>query len=182
METAPPYETPPNARELPLSIIPGRIIIGTMDDRNNNLPALRQIIGAALPEGTPRDPRTAAALSLAYIGDTVYDLYVRTLLVEREDAKVHDLHLMSAALVCAAGQAAAYRIVEPLLSADEQAVYRRGRNAHMGTVAKNATIADYRAATGLEALVGYLYLSGQDARLTALMREIIRQARGRKES
>lgn len=145
-------------------------------DENGKTPAtLRGIIGASLPALAPRAPRAAAALSLAYIGDTVYDLYIRTLLIEREDARVHTLHLMSAKLVCAAGQAAAFRAIEPMLSEDERAVYRRGRNSHLGTVAKNAKIADYRTATGLEALVGFLYLTQQDARLTELMREIIRQ-------
>lgn len=126
----------------------------------------------ALPECGARDPAQMSALNLAYIGDTVYDLFVRTYLVERTDARVHQLHLMSAARVCAAGQAAAARALEPMLSDEELAVFRRGRNAHMGTVAKNQSIADYRAATGLEALTGYLYLTGNDARLIELMRAI----------
>ena len=148
-----------------------------MDNRLENAPNIREIVDAALPEGKPRDPNAAPALSLAYIGDTVYDLYVRTLLVEREDARVHELHVMSAKLVCAAGQAAAFRAIEAELSEDELSVYRRGRNSHLGTVAKNAKISDYRTATGLEALLGFLYLTGQDARLTALMRIIIASGR-----
>ncbi len=141
------------------------------------MPSVREVIDASLPAGAQRDPHTAAALSLAYVGDTVYDLYVRTFLVEREDARVRELHRMSAALVCAAGQAAAFHAVEPMLTENELAVYRRGRNSHLGTVAKNAKISDYRTATGLEALVGFLYLTGQDARLTALMRAIIKNGR-----
>ncbi len=148
-----------------------------MEEFRGSLPGLRETIDAALTPGVARDPRTAPALSLAYIGDTVYDLYVRTLLVEREDARVHELHVMSAKLVCAAGQAAAFRAIEAELSEDELSVYRRGRNSHLGTVAKNAKISDYRTATGLEALLGFLYLTGQDARLTALMRIIIASGR-----
>jgi ribonuclease-3 family protein len=145
-----------------------------MEDTAKAAPALRAIVDASLPEGRPRDPTTAPALSLAYIGDTVYDLYVRTLLVERADARVHELHLASAKLVCAAGQASAFHVIEPMLGEDELSVYRRGRNSHMGTVAKNAKISDYRTATGLEALIGFLYLTGRDERLTLLMREIIK--------
>ncbi|HOG00629.1 MAG TPA: ribonuclease III domain-containing protein [Clostridia bacterium] len=148
-----------------------------MEEFRQNLPGLRETIDAALAPGVSRDPRTAPALSLAYVGDTVYDLYVRTLLVEREDARVRDLHRASARLVCAAGQASAFRAIEPQLSEDELSVYRRGRNSHLGTVAKNAKISDYRTATGLEALLGFLYLSGQDARLTELMRIIIASGR-----
>lgn len=131
-------------------------------------------INSALPNGE-REQKAAQlpALNLAYIGDTVFDLYVRTMLVTRADAKVHELHLMSAARVCAKGQAEGFRKIEPMLSEEEMSVYKRGRNSHLGTVAKNATISDYRTATGLEALIGYLYLTGQDARLKELMKIIL---------
>lgn len=148
-----------------------------MEEITKTVPALRSIVDASLPEGEPRDPVTVPALSLAYIGDTVYDLYVRTLLVEREDARVHELHLKSAKLVCAAGQTAAFRAIEPVLTEDELAVYKRGRNSHLGTVAKNATISDYRTATGLETLIGFLYLMKRDERLTFLMREMMKNGR-----
>ena len=118
------------------------------------------------------------ALTLAYIGDTVYDLYVRTLLVRRRPAGAHALHMAAAGQVCAAGQAAAFRRVEPLLTGEELAVYRRGRNAHSGTVPKHASIADYRVATGLETLVGYLYLTGNDARLIDIRIAALRQDGG----
>ncbi len=133
---------------------------------------LRACVDRALPECGAKDPAQMSALNLAYIGDTVYDLFVRTYLVERMDAKVHQLHLLSAQRVCAAGQATAARLIEPLLCEEELGVYKRGRNAHMGTVAKNQSIVDYRTATGLEALMGYLYLKGNDARLIELMRII----------
>ena len=140
---------------------------------NDNIPSVRAKITEALPEGAQKDPKMAAALSLAFVGDTVYDRYVRTMLVGHEDARVNRLHLMSSRLVCAAGQAKAFRKIEPLLSEEELGVYKRGRNSHLGTVAKNASISDYRTATGLEALVGFLYLSGSDQRLTELMKIIL---------
>lgn len=112
-----------------------------------------------------------AALNLAYIGDTVYDLYVRTFLVNTQDVPVHSLHLLSAALVCAKGQAEAFFRIEPLLSDEELAIFKRGRNAHSGTVPKNASVADYHNATGLETLLGHLYLSGEDERINYLMQK-----------
>jgi ribonuclease-3 family protein len=126
-------------------------------------------ITSALGIARPRDPLSLPALTLAYIGDTIYDLYVRTLLAETVQAQVHALHLLAAKHVCAAGQAAAYRRIEPLLTEREQAAFRRGRNAHSGTVPKNARVRDYRVATGVEALLGYLYLTGEDARIGELM-------------
>ena len=116
-----------------------------------------------------RDPRQLSPLVLAYVGDTVYDLYVRTRLILSTDATAHGLHMRAARLVCAGAQAAAVRPILDRLTEEELAVYKRGRNSHMGTVPKHAAIQDYRAATGLEALLGYLYLGGQDARLTELM-------------
>lgn len=116
-----------------------------------------------------RDARQMPALTLAYIGDTVYDLYVRTYLMHTLDGNAHALHLAAAKLVSAAGQAAAFRRIEPLLTEEEAGVFRRGRNAHSGTVPKNAQVSDYRIATGLEALIGYLYWTGADARAAELM-------------
>lgn len=128
------------------------------------------LVSAGLPGLRPRDARQISPLVLAYIGDTVYDLFVRTLLVESTDGTAHTMHLQAAKHVCAAAQAEALRRILPLLSEEEHAIFKRGRNAHMGTVPKHAQIADYRASTGLEALFGYLYLSGADARLAELMR------------
>ena len=116
------------------------------------------------------DPLQLPALTLAYLGDTVYDLYVRSYLAETLHAQAHTLHLLAAKIVCARGQADAYRRIEPLLSDEEQAAFRRGRNAHSGTVPKHADVRDYRVATGLEALLGHLYVKGADARIGELMR------------
>ena len=115
------------------------------------------------------NPRQLAPLALAQIGDTVCDLYARIYLNDQFARSPHELHLAASKFVCAAGQAAAFRRMEPHLNDDETAVYRRGRNAHSGTMPKNASAADYHTATGLEAMVGWLFLSGADTRLNELM-------------
>lgn len=132
--------------------------------------------------GGGKDPRQISPLVLAYVGDTVYDLFVRTSLVTSSDLAVRGLHTRASAQVCAAAQARAYRGIASLLSEEEQDVYRRGRNAHMGTVPKHAAITDYRAATGLEALMGYLYLMGRDERLAELMRAVFAQETGEEKT
>ena len=131
---------------------------------------IRTQIASAWDEETTCNANQAAPLTLAFVGDTVYDLYVRTRLLDTRSAAPHALHLSAAKLVCAAGQAEAFRRVEPELTEEEHAVYKRGRNAHSGTLPKNASVADYHTASGFEALIGWLYLSGQDARMTQLMR------------
>ncbi len=115
------------------------------------------------------DPRQIPALNLAYVGDTVYDLYVRAYLIHTHPEMVHNLHVLSAQMVCAQGQARAFFALEPLLTEEELAVYRRGRNAHSGTVPKNANVTDYRVATGLETLLGHLWVLGREERIDALM-------------
>ena len=118
----------------------------------------------------PSDPLSLPALTLAYLGDTVYDLYVRTLLAETLRLPMRALHLEAAKHVCAAGQAQAFRRISDHLSEAEQAAFRRGRNAHSATVPKHADVRDYRVATGFEALLGHLYLLGEDERIGELMR------------
>ena len=115
------------------------------------------------------DPRQIPALNLAYVGDTVYDLYVRAYLIHTHPETVHNLHLLSAKIVCAQGQARAFFALEGELTAEELAIYRRGRNAHSGTVPKNANVADYRVATGLETLLGHLWVLGPEERIDRLM-------------
>lgn len=131
---------------------------------------VRAAFGGAMPV---KDPTQLGPLVLAYVGDTVFDLYVRTRLILTTDLTAHGLHMLAAKRVCAAAQAESFRKVEPLLTEDELAVYRRGRNSHIGTVPKNASIADYRSATGLEAVIGWLYLKGRDDRLTLIMNTIL---------
>lgn len=109
-------------------------------------------------------------LVLAYIGDAVYEVIVRTIVVNRGNAPVKWLHRRSAALVKAAAQARLIMLIEEDLTPEEHAVYRRGRNAKSATMARNATVGDYRKATGFEALIGFLYLGGQYERMTELVR------------
>ena len=108
-------------------------------------------------------------LVLAFLGDAVYELVVRSVLVKRGSARPNQLNRRKAELVKAGAQSAMMEAIEPELSEEEEAVYRRGRNAKSYTMAKHATMADYRRATGFEALVGYLYLSGQAERLLVLV-------------
>lgn len=109
-------------------------------------------------------------LVLAYIGDGVYELYVRgRIIAEHPDLPAHKLHKKAIKYVSAGAQSRSIGKIEALLTEEEAAVYRRGRNAKSPTSAKNADITDYRRATGFEALVGYLYLKKSTERLEGLM-------------
>lgn len=142
-----------------------------MDNSFEQFGSIVATIRSALPNaGQNVKAAQLPVLNLAFVGDTVFDLYVRTMLTVNVDAKVHELHLLSTKRVCAKGQTESFRKIEPLLSEEELGIYKRGRNSHLGTVAKNASISDYRTATGVEALIGYLYLMGRDERLTELMK------------
>ena len=117
-----------------------------------------------------KDIRTYSPLTLAFIGDCVFDLIIRTIIVERANRSPHDLHKMKSAVVKAKTQAELGEAIQELLSEEEQSVYRRGRNAKSGTTAKNASVGDYRKATALEALVGYLFLLNQEDRILFLVK------------
>ena len=108
-------------------------------------------------------------LALAYIGDAVYELAIRTLVMNRGNMQVNKLHKKSSALVKAAAQAEFLMAIEEDLTEEEHAVYKRGRNAKSFSMAKNATMKDYRMATGFEALMGYLYLTEQFDRMAELL-------------
>lgn len=112
-----------------------------------------------------QDAKQYSPLTLAYIGDAVYEVIVRTILVERGNAPVNVLHKQASRLVKAEAQADAYHRIKEQLTEEEMSVFRRGRNAKSYTSAKNATIGDYRVATGFEALFGYWYLTGQTNRM-----------------
>lgn len=116
------------------------------------------------------DIRAYSPLTLAYIGDAIYDLIIRTIVVERANRPANKLHKTVIRYVNAGTQAQMIMVLEEELTEEEKAVYHRGRNAKSYTSAKNASIADYRKATGLEALFGYLYLQGKMDRLLALIR------------
>jgi len=108
------------------------------------------------------------SLELAYLGDTIYDLYVRRALV-RKGGRVQKMHKDAVALVCNHGQSMALERIEGELTEQEAAVVRRARNAHQNPP-RNANPAEYHRATALEALMGYLYLTGQQERLDVLMK------------
>lgn len=108
-------------------------------------------------------------LALAYIGDAVYELAIRTLVMNRGNMQVNKMHKKTANLVKADAQARFYLLLEEELTDAEKAAYRRGRNAKSFTMPKHATMKDYRMATGFEALMGYLYLSGRTERMVDLV-------------
>ena len=116
------------------------------------------------------DIRTYSPLALAYIGDAIYDLIIRTVVIERANQSARNLHKTVIRYVNARTQAQMIAVLEEELTSEEEAVYRRGRNAKSYTSAKNASIAEYRKATGLEALFGYLYLQGEMDRLLTLVK------------
>ncbi len=119
------------------------------------------------------DPDLLSPLTLAFVGDTVFDLLVRGNLVMQANRPVGKLHPLAATKVCAAAQARDAHDIAPLLNEREADIYRRGRNAHTGRIPKSASSAEYHSATGLEALFGWLYLSGQDDRIEELFEHII---------
>lgn len=116
-----------------------------------------------------------SVLSLAHVGDGVYDLLVRTMLCGHGIGKVSDLHRKTVAYVCAPAQAKAIKKIMPMLTEKEQQMFKRGRNAKMHAAPQNATVAEYHAATGLETLFGYLYLKGKYARICELFRAIMEE-------
>lgn len=119
---------------------------------------------------TAQDIRTYSPLTLAYIGDAIYDLVIRTMLVEKGNSQVNKLHHRASSFVKAGAQKRILEIIEPLLTPEEHGYYKRGRNAKSFTTAKNASVVEYRMATGFEALLGFLYLTGQTDRLLELVK------------
>lgn len=118
----------------------------------------------------PVDIRTYSPLTLAYIGDGIYDLVIRSIIVGKGNTKASNLHRETSRLVKAQAQAEMMEVLQPHLTEEEADIYRRGRNAKSPTMAKNATMSDYRKATGFEALMGYLYLQDEFERLVELVK------------
>ncbi|PXV88370.1 ribonuclease-3 family protein [Lachnotalea glycerini] len=116
------------------------------------------------------DIRTYSPLVLAYIGDGIYDIIIRTIIVTKGNSQPNKLHKRTSRLVKASAQSAMIEAVMEELSEEERKIYKRGRNAKSATVAKNASMVDYRRATGFEALMGYLYLQGQFERMINLIK------------
>jgi ribonuclease III family protein len=123
------------------------------------------------------DIRMFNPLVLAYIGDSVYDTFIRTMLVSGGSIQVDKLHKRSIKYVQAKAQAEITEQLHNILTEDEQDIVRRGRNTKSNTVPKNADINDYRYATGFEALVGYLYLTGNTKRLMEIFELISKMDR-----
>lgn len=115
-------------------------------------------------------PSLLAPLVLAYAGDAVYEVFVRNKLIEMHpDMPVYKLHREATKFVRAHAQSNSILAIEENLTPQEEAIYKRGRNAKSPTVPKNADVSEYRRATGLEALMGYLYLNGEEDRLREVM-------------
>ena len=114
------------------------------------------------------DIRTVNPLTLAYIGDGVYELVVRSVMVARTNTRAGLLHRQTSQYVKAEAQSKMMDVLLPVLTGEEESFYRRGRNAKSQTMAKNASVGDYRRATGFEALMGYLYLTDQMERIVEL--------------
>ena len=126
-----------------------------------------------------QDIKSYSPLTLAYIGDGIYELVIRTILVSQCNCQPNKLHKKASQLVKASAQSDMMDVLEPVLTEPEKAIYKRGRNAKSPTMAKNATMADYRRATGFEALMGYLYLEEQEQRMIDLIKIGLENHNGR---
>ncbi len=133
-------------------------------------------MSAGLLKKTMEEPDKLSPLALAHVGDAVYDLLVRSELASRGRLRADSLHKATVALVNARAQHAAAELLLPHLSEEESAVFRRARNAKVHSVPKNAELADYHGATGLEALFGWLWLSGREERIRELFDIIMENA------
>ena len=114
------------------------------------------------------NPSSYSPLSLAFLGDTVFDLLVRKELLDDANRPAGDLHKLASQRVCASAQAAAIKKILSALSEEETEVFKRGRNAHPGSTPKNQSASDYHYATGLECLFGWLYLGDNKQRIIEL--------------
>lgn len=123
-----------------------------------------------MPEQTAEieNPKLMSPLVLAFLGDAVYEIYARRKILGEGNCPVNQMHQKSVSMVCAKAQSAALEKIFDLLTEEEQAVFKRGRNAHSASSPKHTELADYRRATGVEALFGYLYLQGKMSRIEEL--------------
>ncbi|MCI8515102.1 MAG: ribonuclease III [Lachnospiraceae bacterium] len=137
--------------------------------REINLKEREQKEKAAEKECRKEEARNYSPLVLAFLGDSVYEREIRERIVREGNASPNELNRRSSLLAKASTQAAMAQALLSELTDEEVAIYRRGRNANPHTMAKNATVADYRRATGLEALMGYLFLCGEEARCRELI-------------
>ena len=119
------------------------------------------------------DLRTYSPLTLAYIGDAVFEIIIRTLIVEKGQRAANTLHKHTTKIVCAQTQAKMIDAVYESLTEEEQDIYRRGKNTKIHSSAKNASLSDYRKATGFEALCGYLFLKDDTVRITFIIKQAL---------
>lgn len=116
------------------------------------------------------DIKEYSPLTLAYIGDSIYDLIIKTMVINQGNRQVQKLHKEVSSLVQASAQSAMMRAVQEYLTEEERAVYKRGRNAKSVSPAKNQSLTDYRRATGFEAVMGFLYLKKEWQRMLELIK------------
>lgn len=121
------------------------------------------------PYDSSKPVRLLSPVVLAYVGDAIYEVAVRQYLVSLPNLRPNHLHRTATSLVSAKAQCAILAHLEPLLTEEEQDIARQGRNAKSGTIPKNANVLEYRHATAFECLIGYLYYTGQQARLQELV-------------
>ena len=126
-----------------------------------------------IPEKEESEVRLMNPLVWAYIGDNVYELYIRTNLVNQTSLKVHELHVKAIQYVKAAAQARVLREIEEILTEEEKDIVRRIRNTKNHHIPKNADPADYMYATAFEGLIGYLFLTKQKTRLKELLEKAL---------
>ncbi|MEG0847758.1 MAG: ribonuclease III domain-containing protein [Niameybacter sp.] len=129
---------------------------------------INEVLNCAINMNTHK-ANTYSPLALAYIGDGVYELFVRTYVLSKGNMPVNKMHRASRELVRAGAQAKLYHLVEEQLTEEELQVLKRGRNAKSISAPKNADVTEYRHATGLEALIGYLYLEGKIDRIQEII-------------
>lgn len=128
-------------------------------------------INTILGEEQVPDVRELSSLALAFVGDSVYELFVRTKILSGGSRPAGELHKIAVGYVKAKAQSTAMHAIKNGLSEEELGIYKRGRNTNIHTVPKNADMNDYRQATGLECLVGYLFLTGQNERLEEVLNQ-----------
>ena len=128
--------------------------------------------------GKCADPKELPSLTLAYMGDCVFEMLVRTYVIYGGERHVKALNIISDKIVNAKAQSDMYHNISGILTEEETGVFRRGRNAKSASVSKSSTLADYRRATGLEALFGYLYLKGDMKRAAELFKAGVKGLNG----
>ncbi len=119
------------------------------------------------------NPKDVNPMVLAYLGDAIYELFIRSIVVKANRSKVRELHKLTVGFVKAESQAKALKLVQNMLTEEEMGIVRRGKNHKVSSIPKNIGVMEYKMATGFEALLGYLYLLNKGERLQELMEKSI---------